>query len=203
MNKTQDMKNRLKDALKSFLFQNDEAVVDPSKLQISEKAVGGKVEQINEDGSLSPVADGDYQDADGTPFSVKDGLITEWNGEKEAPKEEAPAEEMADEPAKEEAPASNEVADLKAMVDEQAKAIEELKGQVAELINAIEGNKAAEAEMAAQFNKQVSDLTETIKVILKTPAEFSKTNNSNVVKDAKEEKMNDYAKAWASIKNKN
>jgi len=59
------------------VFLDVNKVFSPSDLQISNKAIGGKVEQINQDGSLSPLEDGTYSMDDGFTFTVADGLITD------------------------------------------------------------------------------------------------------------------------------
>jgi chromosome segregation ATPase len=181
------MANERIEALKLFFKQLlGTETFKSAELKISEKQVGGTVEVINEDGTLSPVEDGEYKDADGTPFKVEAGVIIEWNGEKEAEKaEEKPAEEAMEE-TKEEVPAEpSEVEALKAELDALKSETESLKAIVEEL----KGSIAAEQAMNEQFSKGIADLNATLKVIAELPAEFSKTNSSNTVKDANKERQ--------------
>jgi hypothetical protein len=74
---------------------------DGTLITIDEATMEVKV--INEDGSLTPIEDGEYVMEDGTKFIVKDGKKVEEAPQEEAPKEEEAASE------EEEAPKEDEV----------------------------------------------------------------------------------------------
>jgi hypothetical protein len=190
---------KIKEALSNALKFAEETHKE-SELQISEVALGGKVELVNPDGTLSPAPDGEYTVGENT-FTVRDGFIVELNGEKadEQPKDETPSEnskpeqEMAEEP-KQGNPAQeqpNEIADLKAQLEAQAQAIEELKQAIASMQEAIGQNETKESEMSAQFSNQLTELNDTLKQLAAMPAEFSKTNTSNRTKDSNKQKESD------------
>lgn len=148
-----------------------------TEVKISEKTVGGKVELIDGDGNLTPAPDGDFKIAgDENIYTVKDGQITAINGETPAEEEEAPKEEVqaAEEAPVEEAKPNEEMAALNARV-------EALENAIAEMQNMIAG--FASKDDVAQFSSEVKSLNDTITKLAQLPAEFSKTNNSPVVKD--------------------
>ena len=195
------MNEKLKRFFKKLnvLFDSaDGKVWSESEIKISQQEVGGKVELINADGTLSPAADGEYEMEDGFKFTVKDGQITAIDGQ-EAPAEsetkekdapvEAAEETKTDAPA-EETPADdkpNEVADLKAFVETLAGTVADLAAQVESLKGSTE--VAATKQDVAEFNKEVTELHETIKKLAKVPVEFSKTNMNNRVRDDYDEKV--------------
>lgn len=162
------------------------------EVKVSDMVIGGKVEVVNSDGSLSDAPDGEYT-VDKDVIEVKDGLIVSINGEK-APKEDAPVEEAKMDEAPTDAPVDPN-ADLKAEVEALKAETESLKAAIQEIKDAMAGNADAEQKMSEQFSKQVEDLNATIKTLMDMPAEFSKTNESVKVKDDKEAKKN----AWSAI----
>ncbi len=168
-----------------------------SEIKLSDKAVGAKVELVNSDSSLSTAPDGDYEMEDGTKFTVKDGLITEYNGDKGEAKvtAEETKVEAADAPVSD---APNEVADLKAQVEALKAETESIKATIEE-VKAMCGKYAEAKDQSVEFSKQLETINETLKGLIKTPAEFSKTTTNNVVKDSKEEKMNDLARVFAGL----
>lgn len=175
-----------------------------SELKISDKGVGGSVELINADSTLSPVEDGDYVMEDGTKFQVKAGLITNWNGETEKPATDdtamtdTPADEAAETPADEVAEEDETdkiIAEMQTAIDEQAKEIEALKTSIEE----IKSNFSSKEDVA-NFSKQLEGLNSTLKTIAGIPAEFSKTSNSITIKDSQEDKRNDLARVFAELK---
>lgn len=182
---------KLKEEIKRILF----AASQP-ELKVSEMVIGGKVEVINSDGSLSPAEDGEYT-IDKDVLVVKDGQIVSINGETEtAPVEEEQAAE-ADAPVVEDVPAD---ADWKAEVDALKAETETLKAAIEELKKAMEDDKASEQTMSAEFSKQLTELTNVFKVAINTPFEFSKTNQSAIEKEAKENKMLIASNLWANRK---
>jgi len=181
---------KIKEELKSILYGFDKQeevqqeapvkkVYQDSELNISEKQVGGKVELIQEDGSLAAIPDGEYELESGDKFDVKDGFIVKWNDETEAPAQ--PQEEMStedtpvDEPKQEDWKA--EVVALKAETEALKQMIEELKASIG-------AKSAQEQAMSEQFSNQLNELNESIKVLSTMPAEFSRTSTSNIVKDS-------------------
>ncbi len=165
----------------------------PEELNISERVVGGKVELINEDGTLSALPDGDYELTDGFKFTIKEGLIESIEGEE--PVEEQ-AEEMADEAPIEEV--SDPLADLKAETETLKAEVDALKQAIEEIKNGASNN--ATKEDVQGFQSEVSKLNETIMKLAKIPAEASKTTKSNIVKDSREEKMLEFAKLFKAKK---
>lgn len=197
------MIKEVKEALVNFLSdlkskESFDKVYSNSEIKVSDKVVGAKVELIGKDGALSPAPDGDYQLEDGTKFTVKDSMIDSIEGEEMAqePVEGNPAEEATETP-KEEAQEDAEMVAMKQSIADLQAEIATLKSTVEELKNG-----SASKEDATQFGKQLQDLTDTIKALANIPAEFSKTNNKPSVKDEKEEKMNDLARVFASLKTK-
>lgn len=179
-------------------FAGDKVYSD-SEIKVSDKKVGGKVELISKDGTLTPAPDGDYSLEDGTKFKVKDSCIESIEGEvMETPKTEdtrSPTE--TDKPEVEtpetEKKEDGDIETIKQNITDLQKAIEEIKSMLQGFVSKSE---------ATEFNAQVKDLTDTIKQLAKLPAEFSKTNDSPREKDSKEEKISDIAKVFASIKDK-
>jgi len=176
--------------LKKFLAdipQEQEFNVSADDLVISEMKVGGKVEAKDAEGNVIPVPDGEYTVGEDV-IVVKDGMIVSLNGETE----EAPAEQMADdaptdEPAKEDDGVQEKLDAMQKEIDELKASIESMK---------------VEASKEETFSKQVEKLTDSIKMLMSMPAEFSKTNESIVVKDSKEQKIKEYARMLAESKNK-
>jgi hypothetical protein len=173
---------------------------EPSDLKVSDMVIGGKVEMVNSDGSLSPAQDGEYT-IDNDVIVVKDGLIVSINGETETnPRDEAPKQE---ENLAEDAPVDEPVKqdDLKAEVEALKAETENIKAMVEELKAALASKNEAEQKMSADFAAEIAALNETLKIVATTPAEFSKTSTNNVVKDSKEDKMKEYARILKSSKN--
>lgn len=164
-------------------FEGETKIYQPDEISISERVIGGKVELVNTDGTLSPMPDGNAELADGFKFTVKDGLIESIEGE--APVEENP-EEMA-----EQAPVETPTNDSSA-IEEMKKVTEELRAEIDIMKAALDELKASMSDTAnkdevANFNKQIADLNDTIKKVASIPAEFSKTTKSNIAKDANDE----------------
>lgn len=176
--------------LKSENFDVTELAEDAVK--ISERKVGGKVELIGTDGTLSNAPDGDYKIGDFS-FTVKAGLIDSIEGENKPAEEDKPAEEkLADEPVTENTPVEdNSVKD----------AIAALQEETASIKQDIESIKAMLAEFAGKsdvedFKSEVVKLNKTIEKLARIPSEFSKTSNSNIVKDKQEDKINQFLKIF-------
>ena len=182
---------KIKEELKkiSEMFSSSEP-----EIKVSEMVVGGKVEMVNTDDSLSDAPDGEYT-VDKDVIVVKDGQIVSINGETETKpvEEEQAADDVpTEDPAKED----NSMAELKAEVDALKAETETLKAAVEELKGAMVKDEA----MSAEFTAQLNTLNETMKAIAVMPAEFSKTSTNTVVKDSKDDKIKAYAKILASNK---
>lgn len=171
--------------MKTLNLMNSDA---EKELKVSEMTVGSKVEVINADGTLEVAPDGEYTIGEDM-IVVKDGLIESINGDKGEPKEEM----------EEEAPVDENAA-MKAELDAMKEAVELLKEEIEKLKASVDETSTSEEMMAKEFSTQLNTLNETIKVLIDTPAEFSKTNESVKVKDSKDEKMMAAAKLFASLK---
>jgi len=176
-------------------FEGETKIYQPEEINISERAIGGKVEMVNTDGTLSAMPDGAIELSDGFKCTIKDGLITAIEGE-EAIAEQS--EEMADE-----APAEEPKSDSSA-IDEMKKITDELREEINVMKAALDELKASMSDTAnkdevANFNKQFSDLNETIKKVVSAPAEFSKTTKSNVAKDKNEQGKIELARIFKNL----
>lgn len=201
MNIKQEIINGLKNLLGHFSKTYTEG-----ELQISSKEVGGKVEQILQDGSLAPAPDGEYPMEDGMTYVVKDGLITEIKSPEqpedtqiesvqeseedlsapaEAPVEDAPADQPS--PDAKVAELEGKVAELEAKVEEMAKAMESMIAEM--MAKEVESVKSETLSAIQQFTKTVEDMNDNIKTLAKTPVEFSKTNTKPSVQDEKHDKL--------------
>lgn len=197
----------IKDELKKTLgLLTDEnfAADQTNDVKVSDMVVGGKVEAISASGALAPAPNGTYQ-IDKDEIVVKDGLIVSINGDKGANSnadenlaDVTPADEAAETPADD---AKEENDNAKAMAAMQTE-IDSLKADVESLKSAIADDASSEQNMSADFTAQFTALNETLKTLMGTPAEFSRTTDNNIVKDSKDEKMFEFAKAFAEIKNK-
>ena len=194
MNLATKIKEELKKTLGMLLADNTQP-----QLQISDMVVGGKVEIINPDGTLSPAPNGEYT-VDKDAIEVKDGQITSVNGvEEKAPTDnKTPEEKLAD------TPVDNSSTDLKAQVDALKVETTDLKAAIEELKNSIATDKAEDdaedKKMSAHLSKQFNDLNETLKFLANLPGEFSKTNQSPIEKDVKESKILTASTLWANRK---
>ncbi|MET0462291.1 MAG: hypothetical protein ABW007_04030, partial [Chitinophagaceae bacterium] len=179
MNLLQEIKN-LKKLLLGEQAPTELKKWSDSEIKVSDKAVGGKVELINADGSLSDAPDGDYELEDGTVLTVKGGVIEAVNGEKpeEAPAEEVEAaEETASDAPSEEAPAEDDkdqkIADLEA-------AVAALVQEISDIKSALSGS--ASKEDVQGFAKELGSLNAILAKLAKIPVESSKTNQDNRLK---------------------
>lgn len=164
-----------------------------SELKVSEMVIGGKVELIDSEGNLEVAPDGEYQIGEDT-IVVKDGLIESINGDKGEAKEEEEMEE--DTPADE----VDEKEAMKAELDAMKEAIAQLKTELEALKTSLDESNATEQNMASKFNTQLETLNETIKLLMSTPAEPSRTNESIRVKDSYDAKMLEAAKLFSKFK---
>lgn len=210
---------KVKEALRKALFEVQEDKAEgpaenkkytDAELKISAMEIGGKVEMIDAEGNIQPAGDGEYEMESGDKFTVVDGMIAELNGEKaeEKPEEEVPVEaaEEEKEEEKEEAPAEEapveEVKEEEPKEDEKQMQIDMLKGELEAMKAAVEELKALIAGSVSkdEMNQFSSEVLGNLKKLASIPAEFSRTTNSNVIKDSMEEKLLDLARIHGSIK---
>lgn len=180
-----------------------EVIYSPEELNISERAVGGKVELINQDGTLSELPDGDYEVSDGFKFTIKDGLIASIDGETPAEDTTDKPEEMAEAPVDaptQDAPQTDGLDELKKETASLKAEVEALKQAMDELMKATAGR--ASKEDVSKFQAEVENLNSNIMKLAKIPAEPTKTNTSNVVKDKNDENLMEFAKIFKSINKK-
>jgi len=207
--KFSQIKDELKKTLKLLLADQSQ------QLQISDLSVGGKVEIINADGSLSPAPDGEYQ-VDDNSIVVKDGQIVSVNGQTDGntnpdgdsnpvqeemknPTPETPAEEAAETPAddaKEENDTTNKLESMQAEIDALKAIVKSWQDAQTEK----DAKDASEQKMSADVVNELNTLNQTIKTLIGIPAEFSKTSKSNIVADSKDEKLKEYARIIAATK---
>ena len=164
----------------------NEKTYSPNEISLSDRVVGSKVELINPDGSLTVAPDGDYQ-VDDFEFTVKDGLISAIEGQKE-PVDEQMAETPAPQP-------NPYIEALKAE-------IATIKEQVTQLVNAMSGlnDTAATKDDVKKFQSVVETLNSNMMKLAKLPAEPSKTNNTFEVKNENNSKLEEFAKMLNSKK---
>jgi hypothetical protein len=202
-----EIKNELVKALK---FLKAESLADASEtptsldansVQISERAVGGKVELIGSDGTLSVAPDGTYELSDGFKFTVKEGLIDSIIGEG-GTDAGAADETMANEGGNsaDAAPEAGSIDELKKTIAENSQAIAELRDEIAsfkQLLESLQGNveTAASKEDVKAFKEEVTKLSDSIIKLAKLPVENTKTNKSTIAKDKKEDKLMEFIKA--------
>lgn len=107
--------------------------------------------------------------------------------------------------------ATEEVVEDKVEINEDFKMLDEkyntltndfnsLKGEFSTLKSELEIQKENETKLSSEFSEQIKTLNETLKVLVKIPAEFSKTDNTIIAKDSKEEKMNQMVEAFKKLK---
>ncbi len=160
--------------------------VESANYKISVKEIGQKVEVVNADGQLEDAPDGSYEFEDGFKFTVKDGLLTEINGNTDAPVEEVPVE-TADVPVEdapvevpvEEGPSDMDV--LKEKVDELTKELESIKQAISSF--------STEESMKESMNEIKDYFKNIFEKFAEVPAEPSKVIKNNVAKDNERRKF--------------
>jgi hypothetical protein len=169
-------------------------VYTADEIKISDKVVGGKVEQVQADGSLTPIPDGDYVMEDGFSFTTKDGVITSIVGE-DAPVEDTTDVKAGDTPTEEAAPANSDTTDL----EQRLTALED---QVKQILDSMNMEKQSSAQAIEAFTKEVKSLNDNIQELAKVPVEFSKINKNKVVEESREEKLFNVAKLIGGLNSK-
>lgn len=177
--------------------QSNPTSLDVSAVQISDKAVGGKVELINADGSLSVAPDGEYILSDGFHFIVKDGLISEVIDDSTDANEDMADDSNEGGDSADAAPENDD--EIKQAIAQNQQAISDLQKEIdaiKQLLEQLSGNVnvAASKEDVDKFKSEVVKLNETIVKLAKLPVENTKVNNSTVAKDKKDAKIMDFIK---------
>ena len=188
-------------------------VYEDAELNISAKEIGGKVEIVNADSTLSPAPDGEYKMSDGFTFEIKDGLITSIAGQEpvEAATEDKAAESTSGttEDAKTDEPTSGSTEEVKAedvptdapveevptqddavaQLQDRVGAMESKLNEIIDMINGVQMKAQTDSETIQQFNQTVLELNSHIKVLANTPAQPSKTNTRPSVKEDNQQRM--------------
>lgn len=182
---------------KAIAFLKEEKLAEqlqPDSVKISgDFKTGSKIELIGTDGELSPLPDGEYE-LDGKTFTVKDSIIDSIEGE-EAPADEADETpgNMEDEPQDADTDKENPIADLSARVDELEKSVEAIAGIVSNIMDKVDSLNFSET--VEKFNSDIEKVNETLVKLSKLPVKGSKTNNSNKVKDSRNDKIMSFISA--------
>ena len=188
------LKNELVKTFQNLLGIYFGKVYSNSEIKVSSMEVGGKVELINPDGSLTDAPDGDYVMEDGSAFTVKDGMISSIVGQDQSVQvvnqEEVSTEELS---VTDQAPVEEPVQPVEdSKVSELEIKVSELEQKVNDLISSMESMQSEKMEsekVINQFNEQVSLLNKNITELAKVPVEFSKTNKSVTVEESREDKL--------------
>jgi hypothetical protein len=174
MSKLNTELKKLKELLKTAFDKLPDGT--EAEMKIDNFAIGEKAEVVNTDGTLAPAPDGEYTNADGVKYTVKDGLIDSIDGQ--FAEEEKPVEQTA-------TPEN----DFKTQLEAQAQEIADLKAKLETLETKMASDKEEETTLSENFSNQLKELNDSIKILATIPAEFSKTSTNNTVKDNKEDKL--------------
>lgn len=186
-----NIKKELVATFKNLLGVYFGKVYSDSELKISDKSVGGKVEQINSDGTLTPVEDGDYVMQDGFSFTVKGGVIDSIVGQ-EKPVEQAVENDTSKEvetPEEEATETPEQEAEDETKVDERLTALEQTVEEIKTMLDSMKMEKMESIKSIESFSSIVKELNENIQTLAKVPVEFSKVNKTVNVEESKEEKL--------------
>lgn len=125
-----------------------------AKVNIDKLEVGGKVEVIGEDGSLSPAPAGEHELADGTKIVVDEaGIITSVSVPEAAPSVEVEIEQRVDEE--------------KEMMKKKIQQMEEELAAMKAKFSEVEGAAVAQSE---KFASAVTQLTDVVVGLCNTPS---------------------------------
>jgi uncharacterized coiled-coil protein SlyX len=191
-----NIKKELVKSLKNLVSAYFGQVYTDAQIKISDKVIGGIVEMIAADGTLSPAADGDYVLEDGFAFTVKDGAIVAIVGEEPVVEDmTAPTEpvmtgetstDMVDAAPVEPTPIEKQVA----YMEEKLRSLEEKIASIEETLNTMTSASMESEKTLSTFNKIVDELNNNIKTLASVPVEFSKVDNTVKNTEDKQEKLN-------------
>jgi len=161
-----------------------------SDFKITSREVGQKVEVADPNGELAAAPDGAYEFEDGFKFVVKGGVIESIDGQ-EAPVEAAdvnptdanPEDETTDDGAPE-GDMPQDGPDYQSQIDELKSQLEEIKALLAGAPTQ-EGMQEAMGEIKAEFKSVFEKFAQL-------PAEPSKVQKSNIVKDENKMKFEQF-----------
>jgi hypothetical protein len=194
-----NIKQELVKSLKNLVSAYFGTVYTDSQIKVSDKVVGGIVEMIAPDGTLTPAPDGDYAMENGFSFTVKDGAIIAIMGEEEV------VEDMTDykEPTmtgETKMDVTEDVVNIESSlfeiynrVMEQENKIKLMEEKIMSMEEAIKGMTSASMESEktiSTFNKIVDELNTNIKTLANIPVQFSKVDTSVKNGEEKQEKLN-------------
>lgn len=205
-----DIKKEIINTLQNLLGVYLGKIYSDTELKISSKEVGGKVEKINADGTLSPVEDGEYVMAD-IAFNVKDGVIESIVGEdiptevvaEEVPTEDIPTtgstvsdtvEVVAEDVPVEDVPAEDiQVEDEEdtrvAELETKVSAMEKMLEEIMTALQLAKEEKLEPTKVVEVFSTEMKQLNKAIETIIKTPVEFSKIDKSFNAENEKQDRM--------------
>jgi uncharacterized coiled-coil protein SlyX len=194
-----NIKNELVKSLKNLVSAYFGTVYTEAQIKVSDKVVGGIVEMIAPDGTLTPAADGDYVLEDGFAFTVKDGKILSIVGE------EPVVEDMSNhtDPTMTGETKMDITEDVKTVEsslfdlynqvmaqEDRIKYLEEKIMSMEETLNGMTSTSMESEKTIATFNKVVEELNKNIKTLASVPVEFSKVDSSVKNNEDKQEKLN-------------
>jgi uncharacterized protein YlxW (UPF0749 family) len=200
-----NIKNELVKTLRNLVSAYFGKVYTASELKVSDKVVGGVVEMIAADGTLSTAPDGEYIMEDGFHFMVKGGVIETILDKDGNPIVEVEEEELSDYTPSEQPIMTGETVSTEMDIVEDVTSIEsslfelynrvmEMEGKVTELQNQLAEmtTQKMESEKAIEtFNKVVNELNNNIKTLASVPVQFSKTDNSAKENEEKQNRLNE------------
>lgn len=173
-------------------------------VNISERVVGGKVEVIAADGTLSPLPNGSYELSDGFKFVVVDGFITELI-------EDAPEVDLSEDPDPEEPPVEDEPApeSLETETDARLTEIENriagIETSVADIARAVEALAGAAVTMSNQgtavgtLSSDIQAIKATLSAMEKAPGD-TKTPIGNREREDRAVREKGLASAFAKLR---
>lgn len=179
MNLKVELLKTYRNILKVFM----DKVYTTDEIKISDRSIGATVEMVQPDGTLAPIADGEYVMEDGFTFTTKDGVIESIAGEAPA---EAPSEEVKAEDVPTDAPTEEAPADGPSMEDRVA-TLESKVDSILEILKAMAENQMKSQEAFEAIESNVTSITTEFNALKKTPVESTKLKKSNEV--TKEEKL--------------
>jgi hypothetical protein len=191
-----NIKQELVKSLKNLVSAYFGTVYTDSQIKVSDKVVGGVVEMIAPDGTLTPAPDGDYAMENGFSFTVKDGAIVAIMGEEAVVEDmtaptptpvvtETPTD-MEDVAPVEPTPMEKQVA----YMEEKLRSLEEKIAAIEEAINGMTSASMESEKTISTFNKIVDELNTNIKTLANIPVQFSKVDTSVKNGEEKQEKLN-------------
>lgn len=174
----QEIKDTLKRLLKLAVAEIkliDGTVVTTNEIDL---AVGVEIFTINEDGTNSPMNDGDYEFENGDKFSVSQGMISVLGEpviEEVIPAEEVVLEIAQDAPIEEVIPEVNtEIEDLKKTIEDLQKQIDEINAAMGITMSAVENQAVklskinpAQIVITNKTVKQISDNQNDLKELIR------------------------------------